>query len=234
MRYENFYSKTIIKTTTMKMKANLRGLLLLLVGSMAGVAINAQSKADIFDETKTIVWLGLDFTQAKFIGPANQFKDAGEITNEQFRDKYAPAWNELFVNEPKKFKVASAVHRTDVDYAIDITEKANSGIKNRDFFTNEGDQYKKLDEGKIDGLVKKYDFKGKKGIGLLFFIDGMSKAKEQAGGWVTFVDMASKKVLLTSYLTGKAGGFGFRNYWAKAFNEILKEVDDNYKSWKKG
>ena len=60
---------------------------------------------------------------------------------------------------------------------------------------------------------------------MLFVIDGMSKSKEEASGWVTFVDMKSKKVLLTEYKTGKAGGFGFRNYWAKSFQNILKAAE---------
>ena len=50
--------------------------------------ILAQTKADIFNGSTEITWLGIDFTQAKFIGSAFQFKDAGEITNGEFRDKY--------------------------------------------------------------------------------------------------------------------------------------------------
>jgi len=41
------------------------------------------------------------FSQAKFIGPASQFKDAGEITKEEFRDKYTVSWNQLFIDEQK-------------------------------------------------------------------------------------------------------------------------------------
>jgi hypothetical protein len=215
----------------MKKKNIFRSLMLLLVTSIA-IHVSAQTKADIFNESNEITWLGLDFTQTNFIGTAFQFKDAGEITDAEFRDKYALGWNQLFINEQKKFNVAEAVHRTDVKYATDITEKQNAGIKGREIFTNEPDKYKKLDEAKISSLVKKYDFKGKTGIGLVFFVDGMSKGKEEAGAWVTFVDMKTKTVLLTNYQTAKAGGIGFRNYWAKSFLGILKDIKGNYKSWK--
>jgi hypothetical protein len=53
----------------------------------------------------------------------------------------------------------------------------------------------------------------------------MSKSREEASGWITFVDMGSKTVLRTFRETGKPGGFGFRNYWAKAFLNILKDAD---------
>lgn len=206
---------------------------LILLALTCSFSVFSQFKtADIYNETNDITWLGLDFTQTNFIGTAFQFKDAGEITDAEFKDKYAPGWNELFINEQKKFNVAEAVHRSSVEYATAITDKANSGIK-KGTFTDDTDKYKKLDESKINSLVKAYDFKGKSGIGLLFIVDGISKTKEEAGAWVTFVDMKTKTVLLTNYQTGKAGGIGFRNYWAKAFLGILKDLKSNYKSWQK-
>ena len=186
--------------------------------------ILAQTKADIFNGSTEITWLGIDFTQAKFIGSAFQFKDAGEITNGEFRDKYVPSWNQLFINEQKKYDVAKTVKRSEVKYAMDVTEKGNNSIKGN-FFSDDPNDYKKLDEQKVANIIKNYDFQGKSGIGMLFVIDGMSKSKEEASGWVTFVDMKSKKVLLTEYKTGKAGGFGFRNYWAKSFQNILKAAE---------
>lgn len=192
----------------------------------------AQSKADVFDANKEITWLGLDFSQLKFIGDAAQWKDAGEVTNSQMRDKYFPGWNALFVNEKSRYKVADAVNRTEVNYAIDVTEKANNSLKGN-FFESDGNLYQTLTEDKVKGLVKKYDFKGNKGIGMMFFVEGMSKGREAASMWVTFVDMGSKTVLFTKMIEGKSGGFGFRNYWAKTFVNALKEIKSDWKSWSK-
>ncbi|MBS1781263.1 MAG: hypothetical protein JST70_18195 [Bacteroidetes bacterium] len=191
----------------------------------------AQKKPDLFDANQTVTWLGLDFSQMKFIGEATQWKDAGEITNSQLRDKFFPSWNELFIKEKDKYKVADAVGRTEVDYAIDITEKVNNSLKGN-FFENDGNLYQALSEQKVAALVKKYDFKGKSGIGMMFFVEGMSKGREHASMWVTFVDMKSKTVLLTKQMEGKAGGFGFRNYWAKTFYNVLKDVKDDWNDWK--
>jgi hypothetical protein len=93
---------------------------LLLAALFVSVSLFAQSKSDIFDGDKEITWLGLDFSQLKFIGDAAQWKDAGEITNSQMRDKYFPGWNTLFINEKDRYKVADAVRRTEVSYAIDV------------------------------------------------------------------------------------------------------------------
>ena len=189
------------------------------------VCVNIRSASAQTDE---ITWLGLDFSQAKFIGPASQFKDAGEITSDEFRDKYTVSWNQLFIAEPKKFDVAEMVHRPSVTYALEVTAKANGKIK-KDFFGASPNDFKTLDEKKIDDLVSKYDFQGKTGSGVLFFVEGMSKGEAQAGAWVTLVDMKTKKVLLTTFKIGKAGGFGFRNYWAKSWANILKEAKSSFK-----
>jgi hypothetical protein len=192
-------------------------------------SVFAQTKEDLLAGTTDITWLGMDFSQMKFIGDASQFKDKGEITNADMKDKYIPGWNQLFINEAKKYDVAKVVHRTEVKYAIDVADHANSNIK-KDFFSNDPSEMNSLDAAKVEGLVKKYDFMGKKGIGLIFFIEGMSKAKEQASAWVAYVNMDNKSVILSSHVTGKPSGFGFKSFWANAFYKILKDAD--YKDWK--
>ncbi|OJW84937.1 MAG: hypothetical protein BGO69_10355 [Bacteroidetes bacterium 46-16] len=192
----------------------------------------AQSKEDIFNSGTDVTWLGLDFTQLKFIGDAAQWKDVGEISDANMRDKYFPGWNELFVKEQKRYDVAKAINRSEVKYALSVTEKANNSIKKPNFFTDDPNAYSHVTEQQIDGLVKKYDFQGNKGIGMLFFVESMSKGKEEAAMWVTFVDMNKKTVLFTKRLTEKSGGFGFRNYWAKTFNNALKDIDKDLKKWK--
>lgn len=192
----------------------------------------AQTRADIFDANVLVTWLGLDFSQAKFIGVATQWQDAGEITNSQMRDRYFPAWNNLFINEKEKFNVADATGRTEMNYAIDVTEWFNNKLTGN-FFETDGNKYQLLTEQKVKELVKKYNFKGNKGIGLMFFVEGMSKGKEEASMWVTFVNMNTKTVLLTKRMTGKTGAsIGFRNYWAKPFSNVLKDMKKQMKNWK--
>ena len=189
-------------------------------------SVVAQTKADIFNESKPITWLGLDFSQVKISGVPQY-----EVNSTDLREKYFIAWNQLFVNEKDKFEVAKAVNRSEVKYAINVVEPANK--KEGAFFADDDKMYQLLNEEKISELVKSYDFKGNAGIGMMFFVEGMSKGKEEASMWATFVNMDTKEVLLTRRVTGKNGGFGFRNYWAKSFGKGLDEVNNNFKNWKK-
>jgi hypothetical protein len=44
--------------------------------------------------------------------------------------------------------------------------------------------------------------------------------------------MATRKVLITEKFSGKPGGFGLRNYWAKPVFEIMmKSSAAAYKNW---
>ena len=192
----------------------------------------AQSKADVFNSDVELTWLGIDFTQVHFIGTAAQWQDAGTITSTDLRDKYFVSWNEIFVEEKAKYDVAKATNRTLIKYNIDVTASAN-GKSDKDYFVDDPGSFRHMDADKVAKLGAGYNFKGAKGVGMMFVVEGMHKEAKKASMWVVFVDMATKKVLLSKQVEGAAGGFGFRNYWAKAFLNGLKEVDNNFDKWKK-
>jgi len=205
----------------MKTTFRLRQLLLSIPFSLTVLPALSQTKAQVFDGQTPITWLGLDFTQAKFIGAPVDYGKADEVNNERISHFFTRSWNYLFMDQPKKFDVARAVHRATVEYRIEVTQKVDDTIK-KDFFTKDPAQFKTLTEQNIGDLVKNYDYQGNTGIGMLFFVDGIRKSNSQEGVWVTFVDMKSKTVLYTTYMVGKSGGMGFRNNWADATYKILQ------------
>jgi hypothetical protein len=218
----------------MKPSTKFKWLIALLVIAASAPSLLAQTRADIFDQNVPVTWLGVDFSQTKFIGePAKGITgNKGPVNNDEFRDSFTVQWNELFIDEPKKYDIANAINRPSVKYAINVALNANKQLTNKDFFSNNPSDFKLINEATIADVVKNYDFQNNDGIGLIFFVEGMSKGAGSMGIWVTFVDMKSKTVLLTTYQTGKPGGFGFRNYWAKPFFTVLKDMEKNFKSWK--
>jgi len=203
----------------------------------------AQTKADIFDANKPLTFLGIDYSLTKFIGtPLDKessfspwtvvkTKDNGVVSPEQFQNDFTVQWNQLFIDEEKKYDVAKATHRSSVKLAIDVAIKANKSLKGKEYFSNNPGDFHLLTEADITNAVKNYNFQKETGLGLIFFVEGMSKGVASEGIWVTFVDINSKTVLLTKYMTGKPGGSGFRNYWAKPIYLILKDMEDDFKKW---
>jgi hypothetical protein len=186
----------------------------------------AQTLREFFtDESTPLTYLGVDFSAAKIEGEA---ATANEIVN-----KFEPI-NSVIITEPKKYDVAGSFKRSSVVNYLDAVNKVNAGVNPGSIKINAvTDLEKGLVPADIDKHVKKYDLAGKKGIGLVFIMDGMSKTNKEAYVYATLIDMTSKKVLLTERFTGKAQGFGFRNYWAYTIFKVLNSIEHGrYKEWK--
>jgi len=187
----------------------------------------AQTLKEVFNSSETpLFYLGVDFTLARLI-------DAPEVASD-IRDRHYPAINELIVNESKKYDLAAAFHKSNIDHDLGLVAKRNAKINTEEIKSTNSADYNRLKEEDITKLVMGFNFEGKKGVGLLFVADGMSKGKKSEGLWVTLIDMAAKKVLMTERMEGKTGmAFGFRNYWATPIRAVIDDIEKKkYKEWK--
>lgn len=211
----------------MKRIHQLTRVLSLFVLLFSAFQLKAQSLKDVFNSSETpVFYLGVDYTLARII-------DATELASDM-RDRHFPAINDLIVNEPKKYDLAAAFHKSSIEHDLSFVAKRNAKINTEEIKSTNSADYNRLKEDDIKKLVKGFDFGGKKGIGLLLVVDGMSKAKKGAGVWVTLIDMGAKKVLMTELVEGKTGiGFGFRNYWANPLRDVIDDIEKSkYKEWK--
>jgi hypothetical protein len=199
-------------------------LLLFFCGSF--ITLNAQTAKDVFSSSETpVYYLGVDFTLAKLIDAPENAIDV--------RDRSYPAINDLIVNEPKKYDIAAAFHKGSMDHDLSLVAKRNAKINAEEIKSTNTADYNRLKEEDINKLVKSWDFAGKKGVGLMIVMEGMSKARKGASMWVTLVDMGSKKLLMTERMEGKTGmAFGFRNYWANPIKDVIGDIEKKYSSWK--
>lgn len=197
-----------------------------LLSLFLGTVMSVQAQ-DVFDTRQPVTWLGLDFSALKLI------KSDEMVSNEELQNKYFPGWNDLVMNEPKKFDIAKAVDRASVESDLDAVTQANKSAKG-DFITTDKAAFEHLKKEQIVQMVKKYNLKGKSGIGLVLVAEAMDKNRKEASFWVTFINMSTKEVLLSKPLIGESGGFGFRNYWAGSINKVLKAMPGEMKKWKKG
>lgn len=206
--------------------------MLILLMFISSMNLLAQFTAnDVFNPKTPITWLGVDFSEVRFIGPATGWGEVSTKSPTEMRDKYFPEWNSLIINEFEKFKIEDAVARLELDKNIDAVSKANEKTNKKELFSENISDYQSLDEETIKSMLKKYDFSGKDGLGFLLVAEGMSKGREEASYWATFVDMRTKKVLFTKRITGKALGFGFRNYWAGSMKNVFKTMKKEFKNW---
>jgi hypothetical protein len=164
----------------------MKRIFVLLCGLVLSANVWSQSSSDIYDPKVPVTWLGLDCTQLKIIGSASQWGSKSFISAGEVKNKYFPGWNHLFIDEQKKYDVAGVVERKTINYALEITEDANNNTDTNAIFTPNSYDYQLLTKEKIAELVSSYNFEGKPGIGLMIFMEGLSKSAEEGCGWLTF------------------------------------------------
>lgn len=202
---------------------------LLLLVSMSAMSQDAQ-KALTADQ---MTWFGIDYSYVKLIGSFSQFGDAGVLDEDDIRKKYFPAWNNIIVKEESKYDLKGAFRKNEVNYKLAMLEKINAATSNASMVSIEESDRNHLNAEKIASIVAKYPLAKESGIGLVFIAESLDKNIEEGNYYVTFFDIATKKVLMVKRMTGKAGGFGVRNYWARSFYNVIVQSKKDYKKWLK-
>ena len=189
----------------------------------------SQTLKDFFNSDATsAIFLGIDFTKTKLIDDAST--DAKDIVERQYA-----GINEGAATDSKKLSLAGAFHKSVMDHDLGPVNKRNLKIDPSQIKSTNTSDFHRLKEEDISALVKGFDFDGKKGLGILFVMEAMSKTGKAAAIWVTFIDMTTKKMLFTERMEEKVGmGFGFKNYWVIPVKRLLDDIkDDKFKEWQK-
>ncbi len=211
---------------------------LLLITMFVAAEAHAQTRDDIFSETP-ITWLGLDCSQLKYINSKTKTDDTGDVSTPVLF-YYFQKWSNMFVgpSEREDMQKARLVATHGGQPGTEVTNKINYNSVKQHFsdkdnkrFRGNISEYQLLTEKQIASLVAKYDFNHKKGIGLLFFVEGMNKDKGETSMWVTFVNMSNKTVLLSKRITAPAGGNTVDDYWAKSFYNAMALVGEHMGEW---
>jgi hypothetical protein len=203
--------------------------LLLVLSSLASHGQKHYVASDFFTQ-QSIVWYGIDYSKAKFIGSFAQFKDAGAVDGKKLVDDYFPGWNLVIIREPEKYNIAKFFNKetssNDIDAITKINSKTNpDGIMQEDDYT--------LDEKVIPDMVKKYESKNKEGLGVVLIAERYNHTKESGSYYVVIFDIASKRVLISQKYSAEPRGFGIKSYWISTARKTLENVADDYGKWKK-
>lgn len=187
------------------------------------IRLFSQSASDVFVKNE-IVWLGIDLSNSKYIG------FTGTTTPSEIINQYFVQWNTLIISEPEKYNIKKFFWKKGVIYDIDYMIKKNMTTKLDNY--NTFSSYS-LPDNKLDSIVAEYQPNNTSGIGLAFIVESFNKITETASIYVTFIDLATKKVLFKEKMYGKASGFGLRNHWSGAFYNILKSIYiSSYSYWR--
>ncbi|MBL4704306.1 MAG: hypothetical protein JKY54_07280 [Flavobacteriales bacterium] len=157
-------------------------------------------------------FMGLDFTKSKMVG-SHGFNNPSAI-----RDRLFYSWNLLLHKEKSKFNLQHRLGVNSYYTMFDWNANRNRQVPIEGLVT---DYNYELTEHDVVLHVNSYQNVPGHGVGVTFVVESFNKVGEVAVIWVTFFDIASKQVILTTRRVGKPGGMGIRNYWANAIHKVI-------------
>lgn len=193
------------------------------------LTISFFAKADGLEKVKSVdklVWFGIDYTQVQCIEDAEGggFTNPNDIVNRMFR-----SWNGLFITEGDKYDLQKAFDKKTVKFNNESVDQLNEDVEPGSLIV---DEPKDFSESQLASMIKKYESNQYEGVGLVFIAEQLNKAKEIGVYHIVFFDIASRNILVSKKMSGEAGGFGFRNYWAASYYEVLKKCKKTFpKKW---
>ncbi|MGK7392454.1 MAG: hypothetical protein ACNS60_19020 [Candidatus Cyclobacteriaceae bacterium M2_1C_046] len=198
---------------------------LFLLGLLTISCIISNAQSPKLAETE-IIYFGIDFSEAKLIG-SDGFTDPDRIQSHFFDE-----WNELMLNEPEKYDIKGLYRRDKVHHDLSVVEERNDTPEPDDLVINSSYSF---EEGQLERIISNYDSEEyNEGLGLVYVVETLNKTAEHAKINVVFFDVSTKEILWNKEYTVAPGGFGFRNFWARAFYNVMKESGkDYYKAVKK-
>lgn len=179
-----------------------------------------QKLADFYSNKQQVVLLGLDFTQCMFIGK-DAFGNPEGIKNYSIKQ-----WNKFFVTEPNKYSMQDALGLSDKYYYNSINYFISRNDKLVNTFRNVTDEDHSITPSSISENVATYETFEKDGFAISFIVESFNALKNEAYIWVTFIDVSDKTVIYTEKMTGRPGGAGQVNFWARAVYDIVTQLEE--------
>lgn len=181
----------------------------------------AQTAYDVLHKDIPLTYFGIDYTQAK-----------GYLLNAQSSEivtKYMPSINQVVVKESPKYDIAGTFNKTNLIYDLTDVNRLNATIDTMQFQMSDS-KGPNISSETIASMIKQYSLQGKTGVGMVFIAQFLSKPAGKATYHLVFFSLPEGKIILDEVVSGKAQGFGFRNFWANTIYDALKKDTKKVKS----
>lgn len=171
----------------------------------------ADAQSAEIKKIKEINFYGVDFSLATA-------PDVEEIP-ERFKGGLI-AINDLLYREVNKYNFKKYMGKKIAAYNFSVTGNNNEQI-DAGLLTSRTVR-KKISDADIHAIVSSLSTDNHAAVGLVFIAETLSKARRSGVYHVVFFDEATHEIIYSRKMTGRAGGFGVRNYWAASILNILR------------
>lgn len=184
----------------------MRKLITLAIAMFAWASASAQT-------VQSVNYYGVDFSKTKVFGATE--------TEWEFKNVFG-AINSLVISEWGKYNPGKFLYENIAVRDISPTVRVNSAIDPSEIIAASSDYG--ITDDDIAEMVRRYELQQEEGTGLVIIGTLLDKPYLMGGFVVVHFDVASRQVLSCVPISGKARGFGLRNYWAGALYSALRSV----------
>jgi len=191
-----------------------RLVLILFLGSLVFTGKAESPEAPV--KPDEIVWFGIDYSYVKFIGTRGQFVELDKIREEYFR-----SWNELIMVEREKYDLNKAFLVPKITYDMDASIYRSQQRDMSDIVQTGPWSIGKVD---VESVVRERVDVSTKKVGAMFVMETLNKMQEVSTMWLAVFKVDTGEILYMERYTGAVGGFGFRNYYARSYYNVIRNL----------
>lgn len=125
----------------------------------------------------------------------------------------------LIITEPEKYDFSRIIGKR-----VEVVIEPMLKVVTTSDYTNLKSLDSTYEEPKYADIIKNYNLSQTEGIGLVMVAKVLNKPMSKATYELITFDIATRDILSKREVTGKAGGFGLRNYWAGSVYNVIKSV----------
>ena len=163
-----------------------------------------------------IVWFGIDYSYVKFIGTRDQFSDLEKIRWQYFR-----SWNELVMTERNKYNLNQAFAVPGIIYDMEGAIERSQQRDMSDIVQSGPWSLGRID---VESLVRECVDPSVDKVGAMFVMETLNKLQGVSTMWLAVFRVNTGDILYMERYTGAVGGFGFRNYYARSYYNVISKM----------
>lgn len=177
-------------------------------------------------KSSKVTYLGLDYTHARFVD------DLAFTSPDELVSKFFKTWNHMLIVEPDKYDFKKFTDKSTAIIDLNMMDERNSKVDVANVVQND---FFELKQNEIPQIVRGMDFGALDGIAVFFVVGTYNKNAAIASYFLVLFDIDQDEIIYTKKYVTKPSGFGFKNYWARTYYEVLLQLEkDNKKKWSKG
>ena len=170
-----------------------------------------------FLSDKEILWLGIDFSKAKFT------KKGFDISQDSLRQLFNE-WNLLIISDQKKYDIRLSFRKPIMSYDLSALSKKNRSIRLSGILREHIHLNDLLDEERIQHYISNIEMSQQHRFALLFIVESFDAVSKTGSVWVTVAETATRQIVLCEKFIKLPSGFGTKNYWGRIFYNILFDI----------